>query len=194
MPKEFYARFVRSPHSIIDLRSATTVGEVHRFKITSVLVLKQDYYESFIENLNANLPFLQRGLLSQVENGIWYCLFITHDAASDGVLVIMDGAYIGHAAYLSYTGRLKTLLSLCNAPDHLYSQTKLEAMPTDKLNAIVDDYMQLDYTSEAHTEYILQVLEIIEQRENKMSDEDIQESWEAFKKKFPHFFDIPNDT
>ena len=67
-------------------------------------------------------------------------------------------------------------------------------MPTDKLNDIIDDYMRLDYTSEAHTEYILQVLDIIEQRENKMSDEDIQESWKAFKEKFPHFFDTPNDT
>ncbi len=194
MPKEFYARFVRSPHSIIDLRSPNTVGEVHRFKITSVLVLKQAHYESFIENLNTNWLFLQKGLLSQVENGIWYCLFITHDAASDGVLVIMDGAYIAHAAYLYYTGSLKTLLSLCNAADYLYPQPELEAMPADKLNTIIDDYMRLDYTSEAHTKYILQVLDIIEQRENKMSDEDIQESWKAFKEKFPHFFDTPKDT
>lgn len=173
MSSKTYARFVKSPRTISDLLVTEPYGEMHRFKISSAVVLKQIDYENFITDMLADREFLIRNPFSRIENDIWYCLFVTRGGADDGILVVPNRFHVNHAAYLTYDGNLNALLSLYKDPDRYLPREELEAMSSESLYAIVNDHMSLDYTSEEYTEYILLVMDVLEKREGPLPPEQV---------------------
>lgn len=178
------AFFVQRPRTITDLVvPGGTVTEA-RFKIVQIVLLKAIDYENFITDMLVDRVFLTASPYCHVENDIWYCLFVSKRGAKDGILVMPRGDFVEYAAYLTYDGNLRELASLHSDPDRFYTRDELEKMTSEELGNLLDEHLYLSYASEAYTDFILLVLDVLEKRERAVDPDEVDETWEEFKRRF----------
>ena len=177
MPSITFAPFVKHPRTIGDLLSP--IAEKHRFKIAEVVVLQAIDYENFITDMLADRPFLNSSLFGRVEGEIWYCIFVTQSGAKDGVLVLPKGDHVNYAAYLAYDGDIESLISAYEDPDNLFTRGELESMTTDQLNHMLKESMYIRSISDAYTDLILLILDVLEKRGDCPPTPDLDATWES---------------
>ena len=178
------ALFVHHPRTITDLIIPDSNVVERRFKIVKAIWLSSISYENFITDMLVDRAFLTASPYCHIENDTWYCLFVTKKDAKDGILVMPDRDFVDYAAYLTFDGNLKNLLSLYADPDNYYTRDELEKMSSQELGVLLDEYLYLSYATEAHVNFILLVLDVLEKREKAISPDEVEKRWKAFERQF----------
>lgn len=97
------AFFIEYPHRIEDLMRPHLPEQRKPFVVERKVSLGKIDYENFITDLCVDRWFIEKysRLCHIDEAGVWHCVLVKQNGASDGILVMSDGAvYPKWAAYL----------------------------------------------------------------------------------------------
>ncbi len=74
----------------------------NEFKVEKVIVLPENDYLYFAENLMKQYDFIEKNVeLMYEQSGVWHCVLVTGDGTDEGILVESEGsAYARYSAFV----------------------------------------------------------------------------------------------
>ncbi len=101
------------------------------FKVEKVIILPENDYLYFTENLMKQYDFIEKNVeLMYEQSGMWHCILVTGEGMDEGVLVESEGsAYARYSAFVpSISGIMQQLEETCEVEKAEIGQKESEAI------------------------------------------------------------------